>query len=62
MKFMSRLAFAADAPSEMVARRDSFWNGIVLFREQRWAEAYHEFQKARGTEQTKRMRRSIFTF
>jgi adenylate cyclase len=42
------LAFAADAPSELVARRDSFWNGIVLFREQRWAEAYHEFQKARG--------------
>jgi len=32
----------------LVARRDSFWNGIVLFREQRWAEAYHEFQKARG--------------
>lgn len=42
------LAFTADAPSELVARRDSFWNGVVLYREKRWAEAYHEFQKARG--------------
>jgi len=42
------LAFTADAPSELVARRDSFWNGVVLYREQRWAEAYSEFQKARG--------------
>ena len=42
------LAFTADAPSELVARRDSFWNGVVLYREQRWAEAYGEFQKARG--------------
>jgi len=42
------LAFTAEAPSELVARRDSFWNGVVLYREQRWAEAYHEFQKARG--------------
>jgi len=44
------LAFAADAPSELVARRDSFWNGVVLYREKRWAEAYREFQKARGPE------------
>jgi adenylate cyclase len=42
------LAFSADAPKELVARRDSFWNGVVLYREQRWAEAYSEFQKARG--------------
>jgi adenylate cyclase len=42
------LAFTADAPTELVARRDSFWNGVVLYREQRWAEAYSEFQKARG--------------
>ena len=42
------LAFTADAPKELVARRDSFWNGVVLYREQRWAEAYSEFQKARG--------------
>jgi adenylate cyclase len=42
------LAFTADAPTELVARRDSFWNGVVLYREQRWAEAYREFQKARG--------------
>jgi class 3 adenylate cyclase len=42
------LAFSADAPTELVDRRDSFWNGVVLYREQRWAEAYREFQKARG--------------
>jgi adenylate cyclase len=42
------LAFTSDAPSELVARRDSFWNGVVLYREQRWVEAYSEFQKARG--------------
>ena len=39
---------AADAPGDLVARRDSFWNGVVLYREKRWAEAYNEFQKARG--------------
>jgi len=42
------LAVAADAPGDLVARRDSFWNGVVLYREKRWAEAYNEFQKARG--------------
>lgn len=42
------LALAADAPNDLVARRDSFWNGVVLYREKRWAEAYNEFQKARG--------------
>ena len=42
------LAVAADAPGDLVARRDSFWNGVVLYREKRWAEAYKEFQKARG--------------
>ena len=42
------LAVAADAPSDLVARRDSFWNGVVLYREKRWAEAYTEFQKARA--------------
>src|SRR6267143_1798585 len=41
------LAVAADASGDLVARRDSFWNGVVLFREKRWAEAYNEFQKAR---------------
>src|SRR5919201_6904225 len=39
---------AADAKPEHLARRDSFWNGVVLYREKRWAEAYSEFQKARG--------------
>ena len=53
------LAFTADAPSELVARRDSFWNGVVLYREQRWAEAYNEFQRARD-QTTKRMHPSIF--
>lgn len=42
------LAVAAEAPSDLVARRDSFWNGVVLYREKRWGEAYAEFQKARG--------------
>lgn len=44
------LALSADAPSELVARRDSFWNGVVFFREKRWAEAYAAFQKARDPE------------
>ena len=42
------LWLAADAQPEHLARRDSFWNGVVLYREKRWAEAYSEFQKARG--------------
>lgn len=42
------LRLAADAPPEEVARRDCFWNGVVLYREKRWAEAYSQFQKARG--------------
>jgi class 3 adenylate cyclase len=39
-----------EAGPERVARRDSFWSGVVLYREKRWAEAYAEFQKARGSE------------
>src|SRR5215472_17011276 len=41
---------AGEAKPEQVARRDAFWSGVVLYREKRWAEAYNEFQKARGTE------------
>ena len=44
------LWLAAEAGPERVARRDSFWSGVVLYREKRWAEAYAEFQKARGSE------------
>ncbi len=44
------LWLAAEAKAEHIARRDSFWNGVVLYREKRWAEAYTEFQKARGPE------------
>jgi class 3 adenylate cyclase len=44
------LWLAADAGPERVAQRDSFWSGVVLYREKRWAEAYAEFQKARGSE------------
>jgi class 3 adenylate cyclase len=44
------LWLATDARPEHVARRDSFWSGVVLYREKRWAEAYSEFQKARGPE------------
>ena len=42
------LWLAADAKPEHLARRDFFWNGVVLYREKRWVEAYTEFQKARG--------------
>jgi class 3 adenylate cyclase len=44
------LCLAAEAKPEHVARRDSFWSGVVLYREKRWAEAYSEFQKACGPE------------
>jgi class 3 adenylate cyclase len=44
------LWLATEAKPEHIARRDSFWNGIVLYREKRWAEAYTEFQKARGSD------------
>jgi hypothetical protein len=42
------LMLAAEATPEQIARRDSFWNGVVLYREKRWAEAYTQFQAARG--------------
>jgi len=44
------LWLASEAKPEHIARRDSFWNGIVLYREKRWAEAYTAFQKARGSD------------
>jgi class 3 adenylate cyclase len=45
------LWLAAEAKPEHIARRDSFWSGVVLYREKRWAEAYGEFQKARGSDE-----------
>jgi class 3 adenylate cyclase len=45
------LWLATEAKPEHIARRDSFWNGVVLYREKRWAEAYTEFQKARGSDE-----------
>jgi adenylate cyclase len=45
------LWLAAEAKPEHIARRDSFWSGVVLYREKRWPEAYNEFQKARGSEE-----------
>jgi adenylate cyclase len=42
------LKLAADATPEEVARRDSFWSGVVFYREKRWGEAYTQFQQARG--------------
>lgn len=42
------LTLAAKATPEEIARRDSFWNGVVLYREKRWGEAYTQFQQARG--------------
>jgi len=41
---------SSEAGPERVARRDSFWSGVVLYREKRWAEAYAEFQKAQGSD------------
>jgi class 3 adenylate cyclase len=45
------LWLATEARPEHIARRDSFWSGVVLYREKRWAEAYTEFQKARAPEE-----------
>jgi class 3 adenylate cyclase len=45
------LWLATEARPEHIARRDFFWNGVVLYREKRWAEAYTEFEKARGSEE-----------
>jgi class 3 adenylate cyclase len=45
------LWLANEAGPEHIARRDFFWSGVVLYREKRWAEAYTEFQKARGSEE-----------
>jgi class 3 adenylate cyclase len=45
------LWLATEARPEHIARRDSFWSGVVLYREKRWAEAYTEFQKARDPEE-----------
>ncbi len=42
------LKLATEASPDEIARRDFFWNGVVLYREKRWAEAYSQFQKARG--------------
>ncbi|MEP6938089.1 MAG: hypothetical protein ABI871_08470 [Chthoniobacterales bacterium] len=42
------LSPVVDASPEEIQRRDSFWNGVVLYRERRWGEAYTHFQKARG--------------
>lgn len=41
------ISLAVDASPEEIMRRDEFWNGVVLYREKRWAEAYSHFQKAR---------------
>lgn len=41
------IALALEASREQIARRDAFWNGVVLYREKRWAEAYSQFQSAR---------------
>ena len=45
------LWLATEASPEHIERRDFFWSGVVLYREKRWAEAYTEFQKARGSEE-----------
>ena len=42
------VALALEASRDQITRRDAFWNGVVLYREKRWAEAYSKFQSARG--------------
>ena len=42
------VALALEASREQITRRDAFWNGVVLYREKRWAEAYSQFQNARA--------------
>jgi adenylate cyclase len=42
------IVLAANASAEDLSRRDHFWNGVVLYREKRWGEAYSRFQDARG--------------
>ena len=42
------IALALEASREQITRRDAFWNGVVLYREKRWAEAYSQFQNARS--------------
>jgi class 3 adenylate cyclase len=44
------IALALNASREIITRRDAFWNGVVLYREKRWAEAYSQFQNARSPE------------
>jgi class 3 adenylate cyclase len=44
------VALALNASREVITRRDAFWNGVVLYREKRWAEAYSQCQNARGPE------------
>ena len=46
------VSLAVEATADEITRRDFFWNGVVLYREKRWAEAYSQFQKARGPKDT----------
>jgi len=36
LKSTNRYGLPAEAKPEHVARRDSFWSGVVLYREKRW--------------------------
>src|SRR6266487_4589201 len=45
------LWLSTEDTTENNARRESFWSAVVLYREKRWAEAYNEFQKGRGSEE-----------
>lgn len=45
------LSATHDVPPDQIRRRDSFWNGVVLYREKRWAESYAQFQQARGPDE-----------
>ena len=45
------VTLAIEASRDQITRRDAFWNGVVLYREKRWAESYSQFQKARGPDE-----------
>ncbi len=48
MKFTSRFGWQRKLNRNTLPGAIRFWNGVVFYREKRWAEAYSEFQKARG--------------
>ena len=55
-KFTNRSRSTEKATPEEIARRDPFWNGVVLYREKRWDEAFRGISNARGPKANGRAR------